>query len=52
MKELKDAWDICTLSEDVLGPDGLLHKGVARYVLLGRRKDNPPPQGELELVPA
>jgi hypothetical protein len=52
VKELKDAWDICTLFEDVLGPDGLLHKGVARYVLLGRRKDNPPPQGELELVPA
>jgi hypothetical protein len=23
----------------VIGPDGLLHKGVARYVLLGRRQD-------------
>ncbi|MFS2015023.1 hypothetical protein ACEN88_00410 [Massilia sp. CT11-108] len=52
VKELKDAWDIYTLSEDVLGPDGLLHRGVARYVLMGRRKDTPPPQGELELVPA
>ena len=52
VKELKDAWDIYTLSEDVLGPDGLLHKGVARYVLMGRRKDLPPAQGELELVPA
>jgi len=52
VKELKDAWDIYTLSEDVLGPDGLLHRGVARYVLMGRRKDTLPPQGELELVPA
>jgi hypothetical protein len=52
VKELKDAWDIYTLSEDVLGPDGLLHKGVARYVMLGRRAGSTPPQGELELVPA
>lgn len=52
VKELKDAWDIYTLSEDVLGPDGLVHKGVARYVLLGRRKDLPPAQGQLELEPA
>jgi hypothetical protein len=39
VKELKDTWDIYALKEDVVGPDGLLHKGVARYVLLGRRQD-------------
>lgn len=39
VKELKDRWDIYALREDVIGPDGLLHKGVARYVLLGRRQD-------------
>lgn len=38
VRELKTKWDIYTLKEDVVGPDGLLHKGVARYVLLGRRK--------------
>lgn len=37
--DLKEHWDIYTLREDVIGPDGLLHKGVARYVLLGRRHD-------------
>lgn len=39
VKELKETWDIHSLREDVVGPDGLLHKGVARYVLLGRRQD-------------
>lgn len=39
VKELKSQWDIYTLREDVIGPDGLLHKGVARYVLFGRRQD-------------
>ena len=37
--DLKEQWDIYTLREDVIGPDGLLHKGVARYILLGRRRD-------------
>ena len=41
VRELKEKWDIYTLREDVIGPDALLHKGVARYVLLGRRKDLP-----------
>lgn len=39
VRELKETWDIHTLREDVIGPDGLLHKGIARYVLLGRRQD-------------
>ena len=44
VKELKETWDIYTLTEDVTGPDGLLHKGIARYILRGRRKDLPPTQ--------
>jgi hypothetical protein len=51
VKELKDRWDIYALREDVIGPDGLLHKGVARYVLLGRRQDlskAAPTQGRVE----
>jgi hypothetical protein len=49
VKELKDVWDIYTLPEDVIGPDGLLHKGVARYILLGKRKDMVPAQMALGL---
>jgi len=48
--DLKGQWNIYTLKEDVIGPDGLLHKGVARYVLLGRRQDlnkAAPAQGQL-----
>ena len=39
IKELKETWDIYALKENVIGPDGLFHKGVARYVLMGRRHD-------------
>lgn len=52
VKELKETWDIYALKEDVVGPDGLLHKGVARYVMLGRRQDLdklPPAQAQLAL---
>lgn len=49
IKELKETWDIYTLTEDVTGPDGLLHRGIARYILRGRRKDLPPAQKSLEL---
>lgn len=40
--ELKAAWDIYTVIEDVVGSDGLVHRGVARYILRGRRQDIPP----------
>ena len=40
VKELKAAWDILTLRESYVGPDGLFHTGVARYVLIGRRIDS------------
>lgn len=46
--DLKETWDIYTLKEDVVGPDGLLHRGVARYILRGRRQDlHVPSQGNL-----
>lgn len=49
IKELKDVWEIITLREDVIGPDSLYHKGVGRYVLIGKRKDLPPSQPSLDL---
>jgi|GEM_PF-3239218 len=36
IKELKSTWDILTVRESYVGPDGLFHAGVARYVLIGR----------------
>lgn len=47
--DLKERWEIRTLREDVVGPDGLWHKGVARYFLVGKRQDFPPTQPELGL---
>jgi len=52
IKDLEDRYTIASLREDVIGPDGLLHKGVARYVLIGRRKDLTPQQGQLKLEAA
>jgi hypothetical protein len=49
VKELKETWEIHSLREDVVGPDGLFHKGVARYVLVGKRKNLPPAQQSLDL---
>ncbi len=39
VRELKENWNIFTRTEDVIGPDQLLHKRVARYVLLGKRNN-------------
>lgn len=36
IKELKSTWDILTVRESYVGPDGLFHAGVARYILIGR----------------
>jgi hypothetical protein len=49
VKELKDVWEIVTVREDVIGPDQLYHKGVGRYILIGKRKDLPPSQRSLSL---
>lgn len=50
--EIKRAWNIYTLREDVIGPDGLLHKGIARYVLMGRRQDVPAAPPAQHMLPA
>lgn len=52
VKELKETWEIQSLREDVVGPDGMWHKGVARYVLIGKRKNLPPAQQSLDLEAA
>jgi hypothetical protein len=49
IKELRETWEIHSLREDVFGPDGLFHKGVARYVLIGKRNDAQNQQGSLDL---
>lgn len=46
VKDLEDQYEIISLRENVIGPDGLFHQGVARY-FFGGRKNQPPaqPQG-------
>jgi hypothetical protein len=48
IKDLEDEYEIASLREDVFGPDRLLHKGVARYVLIGKRCQKAK-QAQLEL---
>ena len=50
VKDLEDQYEIISLRENVIGPDGLFHQGVARY-FFGGRKNQPPaqPQGQLDL---
>lgn len=48
IKELKSTWDILTVRESYVGPDGLFHAGVARYVLIGRIDRNAKAQGTLD----
>jgi hypothetical protein len=52
IKELQDTWEIQSLREDIVGPDGMWHKGVARYVLIGKRKNLPSTQQSLNLEAA
>jgi hypothetical protein len=51
VKDLEDQYEIASLREDVVGPDEMFHKGVARYVLIGKRKNLLPeqPQAQLDL---
>lgn len=49
IKELKSTWEIVTLRESYVGPDGLFHSGVARYVLIGLRRGIVDSQGSLDL---
>jgi hypothetical protein len=52
IKELKDVYVIDSVREDVIGPDGMFHKNVARYILRGTRKDMEPIQQPLDLEAA
>lgn len=47
-----DGWLIASQRENVIGPDFLFHRGIARYVLLGRRDDVQDPQMHLALEAA
>lgn len=50
IQELEDAgWKIAVPKERIIGADGLIHKGIARYTLLGRRSDFIDQQGSLDL---
>ena len=50
IKDLEDQYEIISLRENVIGPDGLFHQGVARYFFGGRRNQPPAqPQGQLDL---
>lgn len=44
-----DGWLIASHRENIIGPDGLFHPRVARYVLLGRRCSCVSVQSELGL---
>lgn len=49
IRDLKDdGWQIGCLREDVVGPDGLWHKGVARYYLLSQFKKSAAVAAEVE----
>lgn len=49
IQELEErGWEILSLRENVIGADGLFHKGIARYVLAGRKVDLPVMQLEID----
>jgi len=47
-----DGWIIASYRENLIGPDGLYHAGIARYVLIGKRQNMQPAQSELGLEAA
>lgn len=50
IQELEEqGWRIASNRERLIGADGLAHRGIARYVLLGLRADFIDPQGSLDL---
>lgn len=42
-------WIIASRRESIIGADGLVHVGIARYVLIGREDELAAKQGELAL---
>ena len=49
IKELKEIYVIDSVREKVIGPDGMFHINVARYILRGKRNDMQPVQEPLDL---
>lgn len=50
VQELEAAgWAISSYRERLLGADGLIHNGIARYRVVGRRADFVDPQSSLDL---
>ena len=49
IKVLKEIYVIDSVRENVIGPDGMFHINVARYILRGKRKDMQPVQQPLDL---
>ena len=49
IQELEEEWEIESQRETVIGPEGLIHPGVARYVLIGNHKYMQHPQLHLAL---
>jgi len=47
-----DGWLITSYRENLIGPDGLYHGRIARYVLVGKRQNMQPAQSELGLEAA
>lgn len=46
--DLQAAWCITSTREDCIGPDGIFHKGIARYYLMGKRlPEQSPAQAEV-----
>jgi hypothetical protein len=45
----ENGWVIASYRENVIGPDGLFHAGIARYVLIGKRQETSVAQFELGL---
>lgn len=46
---LKDTYVIDSVRENVIGPDGMFHINVARYILRGKKQDMLPGQQPLDL---
>lgn len=49
VKELKETYVINSVRENVIGPDGMFHINVARYILIGKRRHIEPIQQPLDL---
>ena len=50
IQELEErGWVISSLRERIIGSDGLAHRGIARYCLIGRMAERQPAQASFDL---